>query len=53
MLAKGDADAREVARLELENARIRVRRLEETLANATVAAPIAGRVAAARANEFR
>ena len=42
VLAKGDADAREVARLELENARIRVRRLEETLANATVAAPIAG-----------
>ena len=42
VIAKGDADAREIARLELENARIRVRRLEETLANATVAAPIAG-----------
>ena len=42
VIAKGDADAREVARLELENARIRVRRLEETLANAIVAAPIAG-----------
>ena len=42
VLAKGDADARQVARLELENARIRVRRLKETLANATVAAPIAG-----------
>ena len=42
VLAKGDADAREVAQLELENARIRVRRLEQTLANATVAAPIAG-----------
>ena len=42
VLAKGDADAQEVARLELENARIRVRRLEETLANASIAAPIAG-----------
>ena len=42
VLAKGDADAHEVARLKLENARIRVRRLEDTLGNATVAAPIAG-----------
>ena len=42
VLAKGDADAREVARLALENARIRVRHLEQTLAHAIVAAPIAG-----------
>ena len=42
VLAKGDADAQEVAHLKLENARIRVQHLEETLRNATVVAPIAG-----------
>ena len=42
VLAKGDADAQEVARLELENASIRVQHLQRTLADAVVAAPIAG-----------
>ena len=42
VVGKGDADAQEVARLKLENAHIRVLRLEETLRNAMVAAPIAG-----------
>ena len=40
--AKGDAQAQKVARLELESARVRVQYLEETLAKATVVAPLAG-----------
>ena len=42
VLAKGDAQAQEVARLELESAGVRVQYLEGTLARATVVAPLAG-----------
>ena len=42
VLAKGDEEALEVARLERDNARLRVDGLEETLARAAIAAPIAG-----------
>ena len=41
LLDKGAADAR-VARLELDNARARLRNLEDTIRNATVDAPVAG-----------
>ena len=41
VLAKGGED-REIARLELENARGDLERIEEILRNATVAAPVAG-----------
>ena len=41
VLDKGAADA-EVARLELENARARLRNLEEVMRNATIYAPLAG-----------
>lgn len=42
VLAKGGADAKRVAQLELDNARIRLQSLEETLSQATIKAPIAG-----------
>ena len=51
VLAKGDADTQEVARLELENARLRVRRLEDIVKRATVKAPIAGVVLQPRAQD--
>ena len=42
LLAEGDEEAQEVARLERENALVRVASLEEVLRQATIAAPIAG-----------
>ena len=42
VLAKGGADALKVARLDLDNARLRLRELEETLRKASVDAPVAG-----------
>ena len=42
VLAKGGADARRVARLELDNARIRLETLDETLRQAAIDAPISG-----------
>ena len=42
ILAKGGEDAKRVAQLELDNARIRLQWLEETLRQATIKAPIAG-----------
>lgn len=42
VLAKGGEDAKRVAQLELDNARIRLQSLEETLRQATIKAPIAG-----------
>ena len=42
LLAEGDEEAQEVARLERENALVRVAGLEEVLRQATIAAPIAG-----------
>ncbi len=42
LLAQGDEEAQEVARLERENALVRVASLEEVLRQATIAAPIAG-----------
>ena len=42
LLAKGDEEAQEVARLERENAAAQVASLEEVLRRATIAAPIAG-----------
>ncbi len=41
-LAKGGADARRVARLELDNARTQMQELEETLHKAVLNAPISG-----------
>ena len=42
VLARGNEDVRRVARLELDNARIRLRTVEDTLENAVVNAPVAG-----------
>ena len=42
VLAKGDEEARQVARLERDNARVRVASLEDVLSKATIEAPIAG-----------
>ena len=42
LLAQGDEEAQEVARLERENALVRVASLENVLRQATIAAPIAG-----------
>ena len=42
LLAQGDEEAQEVARLERENALVRVASLEDVLRQATIAAPIAG-----------
>ena len=42
VLAKGDEEARQVARLERDNARVRVAGLEDVLSKATIEAPIAG-----------
>ena len=42
VLAKGDVEARRMARLELENAAARLRELEETLKGTVVHAPVAG-----------
>ena len=42
VLAKGGADAMRVARLDLDNARLRLRELEDTLRTAVVYAPVAG-----------
>ena len=42
LLARGDEEAQEVARLERENALVRVASLEDVLRQATIAAPIAG-----------
>ena len=42
VLAKGDEEAQEVARLERDNARVRVASLREVLQQATILAPIAG-----------
>ena len=42
VLAKGDSNALEVAQLDLDNARLRIRELEDTLRAAVVDAPVAG-----------
>ena len=42
LLTKGDAEAREVAQLELDNARVRVEQLEEVLRGSLIEAPIGG-----------
>ena len=42
VLARGNEDVERVARLELDNARVRLQTLENTLANAVVHAPVAG-----------
>ena len=42
VLAKGSADERRVARLEYENARVRLQGLEDALRQAAVAAPVTG-----------
>ena len=48
VLAKGDEEAQEVARLERDNARVRVASLQDVLNKATIEAPIAGVVLQAR-----
>ena len=42
VLAKGGPDAKKVARLELDNARERMKAMEETLGSATINAPVTG-----------
>ena len=42
VLARGNEDVQRVARLELDNARIRLQTLEDTLENAVVHAPVSG-----------
>ncbi len=53
VLDKGDADARQVARLQLDNTRIRMRQLEQALQKTVVEAPVGGVILQPRRDDRR
>jgi PAS domain S-box-containing protein len=53
VLDKGDADARRIARLQLDNARIRMQQLERALLQTAVEAPVGGVILQPRGDERR